>query len=118
MNVFHACGRCRPWLLGFVIAIGVTSIVASARADTPATAPSELPATQPATQPTASVDPTPDPTGFNGGKTNPLLQPNSYLTGWVSGSADKNLDANSGGAWKPWAGDKPTVEELGQHVSK
>ena len=66
----------------------------------------------------AAVDPAPDPIGFNGGPTTPLLQPNPYLSGWVTGSADKNLDGATGGTFKPWAGDKPTVEELGQHVSK
>jgi Amt family ammonium transporter len=75
----------------------------------------EEPTTAPAV---AAPTPAADPIGFNGGPTTPLLQPNSYLSGWATGSADKNLDADSGGTFKPWAGDKPTVEELGQHVSK
>ncbi|WP_206291760.1 ammonium transporter [Humisphaera borealis] len=84
-------------------------------ADEPATKPSTEPAAAAAAAPVVAA---PDPIGFNGGPTNPLLNPNSYLTGWVTGSADKNLDADSGGTFKPWAGDKPTVEELGQHTAK
>jgi Amt family ammonium transporter len=70
--------------------------------------------TQPAAPPTAA----PDPIGFSGGPTAPLLTPNPYLSGWATGSADKNLDAPSGGTFKAWAGEKPTVEELGQHTAK
>src|SRR3954471_10490406 len=78
----------------------------------------EASTTQPAAAAAATPEAAPDPIGFNGGPTTPLLQPNSYLSGWVSGSADKNLDAVTGGTFKPWAGEKPTVEELGQHTAK
>src|SRR5207244_1739794 len=50
--------------------------------------------------------------------TGQMTTPSSYLPAWVSGSADKNLDATTGGTFKLWAGDHPTVDELGQHVAK
>jgi Amt family ammonium transporter len=91
----------------------------SVRGQTTQPAPADAAAAAaPTTAPAAPPAPTNDPIGFNGGATTPLLQPNSYLSGWATGSADKNLDANSGGTFKAWAGDKPTTEELGQHVSK
>jgi Amt family ammonium transporter len=86
------------------------------RADTPATAPATQPAA--ATTAPATPDPTPDPAGNTGGATNPITQPNSYLPGWVIGSADKNLDATTGGTFKPMAGDKLTPEESVQLHSK
>src|SRR5438552_2356834 len=88
----------RPLRSLLVVGIGLMILLPSARADAPTTAPAA---------PVAA----PDPTGATGGPTTPLLQPNPYLTGWVSGTADKNLDAPSGGTWKPWTGDKPTTEE-------
>ena len=97
--------------------MGLAVAMAGARfasADTPTTEPTTQPAAAAAAAPSAA----PDPIGFDGGPTKPLLTPNSYLSGWATGSADKNLDAPSGGTWKPYAGDKPTVEELGQHVAK
>src|SRR4051794_16188141 len=91
-----------------LLALGLIAQVATAQTTQPTTAPAAA----------APVAPTPDPIGATGGATSPLTQPNSYLTGWVTGSADKNLDATTGGTFKPWAGDHPTVDELGQHVAK
>src|SRR4051794_3744182 len=108
MNVFHACGRYRPWLLGLAIAVGAMSLSAhSARADTPAAAPSTQPATQPAAAATSSTpaDPTPDPTGTLGGATSPLTTPNAYLAGQPDASVPV------GGSFKPYAGDAPTAKE-------
>ena len=65
----------------------------------------------------AAADPVPDPIGLTG-TNGTLVAPNSYLSGWVTGSADKNLDAESGGTFKPFAGDKLTPEETVQHLSK
>jgi Amt family ammonium transporter len=87
-----------------VLLIGVTAV--STRADDAA----------PTTAPAAATN-VPDPIGLTG-TNGTLIAPNSYLSGWVTGSADKNLDADTGGTFKPFAGDKPTVEELTQHVSK
>ncbi|MDB5322628.1 MAG: ammonium transporter [Phycisphaerales bacterium] len=98
--------------LSCALALAMFGIVRGASADTPATMPATTQAA--AAAPTAA----PDPIGFDGGPTKALMTPNSYLSGWATGSADKNLDAPSGGTWKPWAGDKPTVEELGQHTAK
>src|SRR3954469_19865094 len=107
--------RVRPWCLialGAVLFAGM--FARPVRAADAATEPTTQPAAAAAAAPTAAAD----PIGFNGGPTNPLLTPNSYLSGWATGVADKNLNADAGGAWKPYAGDKPTTEELGQHVSK
>lgn len=93
--------------MALLLALGTQSFAQDA-------APTTAPTTAAAAAPTAAAD----PIGFNGGPTAPLLTPNSYLTGWVSGSSDKNLDADTGGTFKPWAGDKPTVEELAQHTAK
>ncbi|HVT90936.1 MAG TPA: ammonium transporter [Tepidisphaeraceae bacterium] len=95
------------WLLPLALMLALPVMVMAQATTEPAAAPTTAPVTAAA-----------DPIGFNGGPTTPLLLPNSYLSGWVSGAADKNLDAESGGTWKAWAGDKPTVEELGQHVAK
>ena len=110
MRTVERVRRLCPWL-GVAMLVLALSSGASGQA---------APTTQPQTEPTPAAAPTaaPDPIGFNGGPTSPLLTPNPYLSGWVSGSADKNLDANSGGTFKAWAGDKPTVEELGQHTAK
>src|SRR5437868_11355739 len=111
MRIFERLRRTRRtagWLCVLSLVVGLSSTLARAQART--TAPTSAPAPAPT--------PAPDPTGATGGPTAPLLNPNPYLTGWVSGTADKNLDAPSGGTFKPWAGDKPTVEELGQHTAK
>jgi len=107
MRIFERLRRTRRmagWLCALSLVLGLSATLAQTQA--PTTAPAAAPA------------PAPDPIGATGGPTAPLLNPNPYLTGWVSGSADKNLDAPSGGTFKPWAGDKPTVEELGQHTAK
>jgi Amt family ammonium transporter len=116
MDRFVSWRRCRRGLIASALGVGIglLALAATTRAQAPD-------ATAPATQPAAATPaPTaaPDPTGFSGGPTEPLLTPNSYLTGWATGSADKNLDAPSGGTFKPYAGDKPTVEEVGKNVTK
>ena len=70
--------------------------------------------TAPAAPPTAA----PDPIGWNGGPTNPLFTPTAWTSGWATGVYDKNLNADAGGTWKPFAGDKITPEETVQHISK
>jgi Amt family ammonium transporter len=114
-------GFVRTWLAIAVMAMAslmtATSAVRAADSAAPAS-PAAAPATQPAEAAAAPVTAAADPIGFNGGPTEPLLNPNSYLSGWATGSADKNLDAPSGGTFKPWAGEKPTVEELGKHTAK
>src|SRR4051812_49141897 len=115
MRIFDRLRRTRGmagWLCALSLVLGLSATLAQAQAAEPAAAPAAAPTTAPAPAPA------PDPIGATGGPTAPLLNPNPYLTGWVSGSADKNLDAPSGGTFKPWAGDKPTVEELGQHTAK
>ena len=100
--------RWRGWLAAAALTVGVIGFCSQSHAE-------DAPATQPAAAaPTAA----PDPIGFSGGPTSPLFNPNSYLSGWVTGSADKNLNADAGGTFKAWAGDKPTVEELAQHTAK
>jgi len=116
MRIMRLSKNWRHWLYA-VLATTCLVVPAYLYAQSTAT-PATQPAAAEAAAPAAPTDPTPDPIGFNGGATTPLLNPNSYLSGWVSGVADKNLDAPSGGTWKAWAGDKPTVEELGQHTAK
>ncbi len=111
MSMIDRCLFSPTRLFATALAVALLVPVLCADAQQPTTAPAPTAA---AATPTAA----PDPIGATGGPTSPLLNPNSYLSGWVSGSADKNLDAASGGSWKPWAGDKPTVEELGQHTAK
>jgi ammonium transporter, Amt family len=105
------------WVFTGALTAFLTAAVGRAQTTQPAAAPAAA-AAMPATQPAAAPVAAPDPIGFNGGPTEPLLNPNSYLSGWATGSADKNLDAVTGGTFKPWAGDKPTPEELAKHVSK
>ena len=89
-----------PWLIGrrrlaacgpLAVLFLVTGLAPAADTPAPATAPAAA-ATQPA--PAAAAD----PIGFNGGPTTPLLQPNSYLSGWVSGSNPLALNVVSTGA--------------------
>src|SRR4051812_23035418 len=97
-NFAYSFRRCAAWrasVPGFcLLLLGTLAFAPAAHA-------------QATTQPTPAPVAAPDPIGFNGGPTEPLLNPNSYLTGWATGSADKNLDATTGGTFKPWTGDKP-----------
>ena len=65
----------------------------------------------------ASPEALPDPQGYNGGPTETLFTPNSYLSGWATGVG---VDDGSGGlkSWTPYAAEKPTVEELSKNVAK
>src|SRR6187455_949552 len=101
MRIFDRLRRLRPWLCLAALTLALALPTFRTTAQTTQPAATEAAAAAPAPSPAA------DPTGFNGGPTTPLLQPNSYLSGWVSGAADKNLDAITGGTWKAWAGDKP-----------
>src|SRR5205085_9014400 len=104
--------RCRPWLLGAAMAVAFVATAPFSFAEaTPGVA-----ATAPA--PAAPATPAADPIGFSGGPTSPLFTPTAWTSGWVTGVADKNLNADAGGTWKPFAGEKITPEETTQHLSK
>ena len=77
---FERVRRLCPWLGAAALLFVLSSRPAWAQAP-------EAPATQPAATPAAAPTAAPDPIGFNGGPTAPLLNPNPYLTGWVSGNA-------------------------------
>ena len=93
--------RCRSTVLFVMFVLAVCVGGASSLAQT----------TQPAT-------PLPDPSGYNGGPTETLFQPNSYLSGWATGVGE---DDGSGGlkSWKPYANpDAPTPAELSKNIAK
>src|SRR5438270_2238751 len=105
MKILASLGRYRSvFLFGAVMLLACSA--RSLRAEDTAT-PATQPTTQPAQAATTPPAAAPDPLGFDGGPTKPLVTPNSYLPGWPSGAADKNLDIATGGTWKPYAGDKP-----------
>jgi Amt family ammonium transporter len=112
MERFVFWRRCRAGVIAAALGVGIA--VLTWAAPVRAQAPEAPPATQPAAAaPTAA----PDPIGLTGGPTEPLLTPNA-LTGLPTGSADKNLDPASGGTWKAYAGEKPTVEEVAKNTTK
>ena len=69
------------------------------------------------TAPAAPPTPLPDPQGYNGGPTELLFTPNSYLSGWATGVG---VDDGSGGlkSWTPYAAAAPTPVENGKNVAK
>ncbi len=99
MSVSGFTSRWCPLLLMAAFIISTSTLARSARADTPTTRPAP-----------AYV---PDPAGFSGGSTEPLFTPNANLTGWPTGTGDPIK-----GTWKPYAGDKPTVEEVAKVATK
>jgi ammonia channel protein AmtB len=111
MKIVDWFGR-RTGRLWGTAAVTATLMVCSFGTDTTR---AQEPTTAPAAAPVTAA---PDPIGFNGGPTEPLFNPNSYLTGWPTGAADKNLDAVSGGTFKAYAGDVPTPQELSKNTAK
>lgn len=94
--------RCRSAVVSSLLALCLLLILGTARAQAQTTQPAALP----------------DPQGYNGGATEPLFTPNSYLSGWATGVGE---DDGSGGlkSWKPYANpDAPTPVELSKNISK
>jgi Amt family ammonium transporter len=103
MSIVEPLGVCRSWVCILAIAAGLLLPLALAKAQEAPAEPAVAPAPEPA----------PDPIGFNGGPTETLLTPNSYLSGWPTGTMKPD------GTWTAYADPaNPTPQELSKGVAK